>query len=59
MFLAMPPALKSQVYAALAHALDPTSPNDRYDYIRAAEKTEIRAILRDTHPELGPLLTPL
>lgn len=57
MFLGLSPPLKRQICAALAHALDPVSPDSRYAYLTAAERAALRAILRETHPDLRELPT--
>ncbi len=55
MFAALPAALKKQICQALTRALDPASPDPRYAYIGASERSALRAILRETHVDLKDL----
>ncbi|MEJ6601450.1 MAG: hypothetical protein QNL51_02645 [Opitutaceae bacterium] len=56
MFLAMPAQLKKQIFEALADALDPELADERYSYIKADERAEIRAILHETLSSIRPFL---
>ena len=51
MFRGLPAALKRQVCAALTRALDSTTPDPRYGYLSAEERTSLRTLLRETHPD--------
>lgn len=51
--LALPAALKRQVYPALLRALAPENPDPRYEYLGNEERARIRAILIATHPEFA------
>jgi hypothetical protein len=55
-FLALTGELKRRVYARLVQALHPTNPDLRYAYLDAEERARISNILKQTHPELRPLL---
>ena len=57
MFLSIPDSLKQQIYSALSDALHPTAADPQYDYISTKERAAIRAILKETHPELRAILT--
>ncbi len=48
-FAALPEALRRRIYARLAHALRPDSPDPRYAYLLADERARIVAVLRATH----------
>jgi hypothetical protein len=52
-FLALPKLLKNRIYDGLDKALRSKTPDDRYDYLSAAERRRIVTILRKTHPELA------
>jgi hypothetical protein len=56
--LSLPQPLKRRIYARLARALRPADPDPRYAYLGAAERGQITAILRETHPELRTVLGP-
>jgi hypothetical protein len=49
------PELKRRVHSRLVRALDPASPDSRYDYIPADERSRISKILRQTHPDFRQL----
>lgn len=51
--LALPAALKRQIYPALARALAPTNPDPRYAHLDGDERARIRAILLETHPDFA------
>lgn len=55
-FLALPPQLKRRVYERLSQVLQPTQPDPRYAYLDKDERARIVGILRETHPELRPVL---
>jgi len=57
-FLALPEALKRQVYSRLRHALHPTSPDPQYAYLDGEERARITSILQQTHPEFRQALVP-
>ena len=52
----MPAQLKKQIFEALADALDPELADERYSYIEADERAEIRAILHETLSSIRPFL---
>ena len=52
-FTGLPAPLKQRVYRQLDRALSEPSPEAEYAYLPAAEKRAIRAILRETLPELA------
>jgi hypothetical protein len=52
MFRALPDSLRFRIIDRLHAALTGTDPKDRYAYLPAEEKTRIREILMETHPEL-------
>jgi hypothetical protein len=54
-FRTLPAELKRRVRSRLVHALDPATPDPRYDYIPADEKLRIAKILRQTHPDFKNL----
>jgi hypothetical protein len=58
-FLQLPVQLKRRVYDRLARALKATDADPRYAYLGADERTRIARILRETHPELNPVLARL
>jgi hypothetical protein len=51
----LPAELKRRIRSRLIRALDPATPDTRYDYIPAEEKSRIANILRQTHPEFRQL----
>jgi hypothetical protein len=54
-FRTLPAELKRRVRSRLVHALDPATPDPRYDYIPADEKSRVAKILRQTHPDFKNL----
>lgn len=58
MFQSMPSALKNLVYTALADALGAQEAENRYAYLPATERADIRTILQETLPEIRPYLLP-
>ena len=50
-FLQLPGPLKTRVYQRLVKALSPATPDPRYAYLDADERTRISKILRQTHAE--------
>lgn len=51
-FRALPGHLKSRIYARLAKALQPATPDPRYAYLPADERGRIVTLLRETHTGL-------
>ena len=57
-FLALPEALKRDVYRRLRHALHPTNPDPQYAYLGGEERARITRILDQTQPEFRRALEP-
>jgi hypothetical protein len=53
MFRSLPAPLKRQICTALDRALAAESPDARYAYLSIAERTTLRTLLRETHPDFG------
>ncbi len=54
-FRILPTELKRRVRSRLVRALDPTTPDSRYDYIPVEERARIWKILKQTHPDFRDL----
>ena len=52
-FRALPPGLKSRIYARLKTALGSRDPSDRYAYLQTDEKERILSILEETLPDFS------
>ncbi len=53
MFRGLPGALKQQICAALIRALDSAAPDPRYAYLSTEERSSLRTLLRETHPDFN------
>lgn len=52
-FLALPDALKKEIYGRLSMALDQKAPHPDFRYLPDNEMEAIREILQETHPDLA------